>query len=95
MGDSLVDCRERICSDITSRFGLDVNIQFRDDVPVTKGQMDDTVYPIQVDVGVGDSLPKHKFDFRKLDGKDVVRPIINMFNSIMCSILRMKMFTWL
>lgn len=75
-----VDCRERICSDITSRFGLDVNIQFRDDVPVTKGQMDDTVHPIQVDVGVGDLLPKHKFDFRKLDGKDVVRPIINMFH---------------
>lgn len=57
-----VDCRERICSDITSRFGLDVNIQFRDDVPVTKGQMDDTVYPIQVDVGVGDSQPNNYAD---------------------------------
>ena len=76
----LSDCRTYVRNDIKSNFGLDVDIIFDEGIPITKGQLDDSVQPMLMCIGVGDLLPDDRFDFHRLSDQDVIRPIINMFH---------------
>lgn len=80
VSDLYNNCVSHICRDTKHDFGLDVNIRFRKDKPIIFGQTDDTVCPLQVDIGVGDLLPKHGLDFRTIPDADAIRPVINMFH---------------